>query len=343
MPETTEQKNTVQNVGGSKPQVGTSANTEPTASQPGQILPTARYSISKVGEPILGDEVVKLANQGRMFRQKESELHKTQAEMQKMATEYKQTLEELNRIKQEQIVKEQVSRLMPRKQANNEDEDMFAEEGKESKQIDLNTDEIVRQFRQVAEEPVKRLRNQIGLQDDESAPDINTFIEQRIQQREAELARQKETEGFIQQVRKSDAEQLRTKFGSALPDERIAEVLDMLDVGVTLQRRAEATITDPDLKPQAYDDYGNSRELLLKAVDTLADAKIKKQELDRQAEIDQQLATGQFPGAENLPQVPNDVTFNPRELEKRRKAWIEQDLKKAEMKAALQKARGPGR
>jgi hypothetical protein len=328
MAETTEQKGAVANPPGES-KAATSEGSKPTEPQTGQVDLAARYKINKLGDEVLGDELIKGYNRGRMFDKTQSELHKTQSDLEKISTAYKQVSNELERIKQEQMVREQLSRLMPQRSNDQEDELAYQEE-EATKPIDQ--DDIVRRISNVATKPVEQIINKLGLSQSDEIPDIDTLIESKLEQKEAQLKRKSEQENWIRQAREEDSKMLASNYGSVLNPAEIKSILDMLDVGVTLQRRAEVTITDPEQSEQAVEDYARSRDLLIGAAEKIADAKIKAEKKAREDEIRAQLSSGRYPGLEPLTNEPKQPIFDDKKYLDARKKAVERAAKEQEAK-----------
>jgi len=347
MAETTEQKDATTQPGESKPTVTTAAtfgDAQSTDPQTGQSYnPLSEIQVDRAGTKKTVDELIKGYHFGELYKKKQSDFDKTQVENQKL----QQRLDELEswKAKQEQnrMIDERIKRIAPKK---SEPEDEFGSTEDGSTAIDQN--EFVQQFNEAVRLAVDQQLGQYGIKRSEVIPtkqEISNEMLEIMQQREARLAEDRERQDFIKSATESYKTKLNSEYNGVLSDTELDEVVKLRELAILKQRIAEATIVDPDpaIRRQAMDEWLDSRDSFDKAVGKLAAAQVRATEKARQAEVDNQLLSGQYPGYETLKTVSVEPTFDKNEQIRRRKVIVEESAKRADMLAAAKRVRGVGR
>jgi len=321
-----------------------SDNAKPNVPQTEQGLTSAtEIPVDKLGNKKPLGEIIRDYHLGQLYKKRQSDFDKAQSENQKLQNQLQELEAWKARREQEELVGEQVRRKM---QENREDQDNdWNDNETPNNAIDENNfvhvvGELIRKG--VSEELRKR-----GLQENDiiSTPEkTRNDIQEFYRQQEAMQAEEKELKGWLEMAFDDDANKYREKYGKVLSDSEINSILKNRDRSIMQQRAAETSILRPESRQEAIDYLLESRKTFDDVIEKVADAKIRAEEQARLEELDQQLTTGQFPGAEELKVADTSkLILDPKEQQERRRKIVEMSAKKADMKDQARRAKGFGR
>ena len=328
---------------GESPAQKTSEEVKPTAPlEPGKIDLAGEFIVDKKGSTVLGSELISGYQRGRMF-------DKTQSELQKLQTEHKQVQADLETERQEkaelaavaakseqaQVVAQQLEAMGIKASGKGVSERSVPEEDAwltepKAPEPTIDSQQVARLIQTTAKEAAQE-----SLGDVEKT--VTGLVQQELQRREAERARQEKVKQFVQQARSARADRLREELG--LEDEAIDRIIKLEDAAKVKAAAAEHLVGQDDIETA-----GNEWDTAMAYEDTAmkmrADAKVEFDKAQRGAELNEQLISGRFPGLPQEKETERKINYNEKDRQAQRKKMVDLAAEHADLKDAAKKALG---
>lgn len=291
----------------------------------------AEYVVNPAtGEKMLGKDIIEGYKRGRGVDKLQSQLHTLQSESEKkdqLIAQY-----EADRARQEQdkaifaqLEKAGLIKASPQPQ----EPDFWDDEGNKTPQLDPES--VTRTVRTTAEDITRRYigklygvdPSQINLDNVKSIPDQ---IRELQSENDAERERQEARQTFGRNLSAAYTKMLKDRYGLGDEEARAGVTRVMVSMGLNAEADRLAGSWDKESQDAVLDNTKQAADQLFDLVDELATAKAEKERREREAELEQQLESGQFPGLTKTEADDLMEGLNPN-LPKDRKKWRERVVK----------------